>query len=289
MVFQGPRRHLLEVASRTQPAYSYRKGTHLICICQLMFIIGYARSSGVPTLGSFHGSEITYLFGFTNETDWIATDAISKYHFPRIRLKCPQILSVYFARNRDPNPPADSISLLRNINWPEYSTSAENPPLLSFFDSTVNITSDTYRKDAIKLMIQLLMQWSSCILSLSFLFQSRTILFFSSILTQMRGSVKISLLIGSRFEPGEYFPSVFRVRLHVVECWSMNLKKITYISRKHFKNGPDVFKDFQGFMHYRYHWGGRRCLTTCFQFYDRETVHKTTWFLVLYIPYVLEW
>jgi len=123
MVFQGSRRFMLEVASKIQPAYSYR----------------YVRGSSTPVLGAFHGSDIVYFFGFlSNETDWIAPDAI-----------------IYFARNRDPNPPADSISLLRNIKWPKYSTSPEDPPLLSFFDSTVNITSDTYRRDAIQLMIQL--------------------------------------------------------------------------------------------------------------------------------------
>jgi len=125
--FQATRRFLLEVASKTQPTYSYR----------------YVRGSSTPVLGAFHGSEIYDFFGFNNQTDWVATDAV-----------------IYFTRNLDPNPPADSISLLRNTKWPKWGSSAAYPPLLSFFDSapTVNITSDTFRSDAINLMIQLLKQ-----------------------------------------------------------------------------------------------------------------------------------
>ena len=64
---------------------------------------------------------------------------------------------VYFTRQNDPNPPAGSISLLRDTYWPQWSSSPSNPPLLSFYDPspTVNITSDTYRSDAMKLVIQL--------------------------------------------------------------------------------------------------------------------------------------
>lgn len=51
-----------------------------------MFIIGYARSSSIPVLGAFHSSEITYFFGASNKTDWMAPDAISKYRFFRTHL-----------------------------------------------------------------------------------------------------------------------------------------------------------------------------------------------------------
>ena len=75
----------------------------------------------------------------------------------RLSFKYSLISLVYFARNCDPNPPFDSISLLRNTNWPKWSSDAENPPLLSFFDPAplVNITVDTYRSEAIQLLIQL--------------------------------------------------------------------------------------------------------------------------------------
>lgn len=56
-----------------------------------MFIIGYVRGSSTPVLGAFHGSDIPYFFGFlSNETDWMASDAVSKSHFSRTRFKCAQ-------------------------------------------------------------------------------------------------------------------------------------------------------------------------------------------------------
>jgi len=127
MEFQGPRRFFLETASKTQPTYSYR----------------YLRGASTPTLGAFHASEIADFFGVSNQTDFLATDAF-----------------IYFAHTGNPNPPSNSISLLRNTNWPKWSSSVENPPLLSFFDPAplANITSDTYRGEAIKLMNQLLKQ-----------------------------------------------------------------------------------------------------------------------------------
>jgi hypothetical protein len=33
-----------------------------------------------PVFGASHGSDIPYFFGFSNETDWVATDAVSKYY-----------------------------------------------------------------------------------------------------------------------------------------------------------------------------------------------------------------
>jgi hypothetical protein len=93
----------------------------------------------------------------TQQIGWPPMLSVSTAFFSPIpRDPSQQILAVYFARHHNPNPPAHSISLLRNTNWSKWSSSIENPPLLSLFDKEVNITSDTYRSDAIKLMIQLL-------------------------------------------------------------------------------------------------------------------------------------
>jgi hypothetical protein len=88
----------------------------------------------------------------TQQVGWPPMPSVSTTFLPR---DPSQQIPVYFVRHHNPNPPAQSISLLRNTKWPKWSSSIENPPLLSFFDTEVNITSDTYRSDAIKLMIQL--------------------------------------------------------------------------------------------------------------------------------------
>ena len=65
--------------------------------------------------------------------------------------------AVYFAHKHNPNAPKDSISLLRNITWEKWSSNEENPPLLTFVDPvpSLTITSDTYRSEAMKLIIEL--------------------------------------------------------------------------------------------------------------------------------------
>jgi len=66
-------------------------------------------------------------------------------------------LAVYFAHKNNPNAPKDSISLLRNITWKKWSSSEEKPPLLTFVDPvpSMTITSDIYRSEAMKLVIEL--------------------------------------------------------------------------------------------------------------------------------------
>jgi hypothetical protein len=44
-------------------------------------IVGYVKGAGIPQLGAFHGSDIAYFFGFSNATDWVATDAVSKFYY----------------------------------------------------------------------------------------------------------------------------------------------------------------------------------------------------------------
>jgi len=40
---------------------------------------GYVRDASAPAFGVFHGSEIAYFFSFGSQSDFIATDALSKY------------------------------------------------------------------------------------------------------------------------------------------------------------------------------------------------------------------
>jgi len=125
LFFQAPRRFFLRIASKTQPTYSYR----------------YMRVGSQPVLGAAHGMDVPYFFGFGNQNDFMAVDSI-----------------IYFTHNCDPNAPTkNSISLLRNITWDKWSSSEENPPLLTFTDPppSVTITSDTYRSEAINLLIRL--------------------------------------------------------------------------------------------------------------------------------------
>jgi len=81
--------------------------------------------------------------------------------FTKLKTQLISIIQVYFVNTHDPNPPSDSISLLRNTHWPKWNDSECCPPLLTFFDPspTVNITPDTYRSEAMKLMNQLLLAW----------------------------------------------------------------------------------------------------------------------------------
>jgi len=81
MNFQAPRRFLLEIASKTQPAYSYRE------LIVILFYppklptsqSGYMRVGSQPVLGAAHGFDILDFFGLGNRTDFIAIDSISKY------------------------------------------------------------------------------------------------------------------------------------------------------------------------------------------------------------------
>ena len=81
MVFQAPRRFLLEIASKTQPAYSYRE---LLLISRysrkfLTLQSGYMWGASTPVLGAAHGTDIPEFLGMGNQTDFIAVDSISEY------------------------------------------------------------------------------------------------------------------------------------------------------------------------------------------------------------------
>jgi len=68
--------------------------------------------------------------------------------------------TVYFAHKGNPNAPRDSISLLRDITWEKWSSNEENPPLLTFVDPSMTITSDTSL--SICPLRDTLGKWSSC-------------------------------------------------------------------------------------------------------------------------------
>lgn len=49
------------------------------------------------------------------------------------------------------------------VNWPKWSSDATNPPILTFLDgngsnANVTITADTFRKDAVQLLIEIYLQ-----------------------------------------------------------------------------------------------------------------------------------
>jgi len=80
MVYQAPRRFLLGIASKTQPAYSYRELV-IISFYPLKLLTlqsGYMRVASVPLLGAAHAFDILDFFGLWNRTDFIAVDSISK-------------------------------------------------------------------------------------------------------------------------------------------------------------------------------------------------------------------
>jgi hypothetical protein len=67
---------------------------------------------------------------------------------------------VNFVNHLDPNAPKQikrNISLLENINWPQWITSTTSPPLFTFLDPapSVAITPDTFREGPINLLIDI--------------------------------------------------------------------------------------------------------------------------------------
>ncbi|KAF8125294.1 sterol esterase [Boletus edulis] len=131
--FQAPRRYTLRHLSRTQGVWSYL----------------WKRNKTIPTLGSFHGSDLQEFYDVTGNTDWVGTDAL-----------------VNFAYTLNPNVPPNGYpfgatqSLLANVYWPQYHP--HNPQLLTFEDSDVlTLTNDTYRAEQINVLdqVQDLMGW----------------------------------------------------------------------------------------------------------------------------------
>ncbi|CAA7262326.1 unnamed protein product [Cyclocybe aegerita] len=122
--FQAPRRFFSRITSKTQPVYGFR----------------YTRTSQPALLGVRHGADRDEFVGEGANPEFIGTDAL-----------------IYLTCNGDPNPPEGSKSLLRNVKWEPYSSSLDQPPLLTFVDgeSRVNITFDTHRSEAMELLTRL--------------------------------------------------------------------------------------------------------------------------------------
>ncbi|KAF8550231.1 alpha/beta-hydrolase [Imleria badia] len=122
--FQAPRRYTLHYLSRTQDVWSYL----------------WKRNKYIPTLGSFHGTDLQTFYDLTGSSDWVGTDAI-----------------VNFAYTLNPNVPPKGYpsgaapSQLSNVCWPRYHH--HRPLLLTFEDPNVlTLTNDTYRAEAIKVL-----------------------------------------------------------------------------------------------------------------------------------------
>ena len=126
---------------------------HLKCL-----LLVFKRGQGTPDVGAFHGSDIPEFYGFNVSSDFIGTDALSM--FPN--LSCFQCgltyhgchyYSVNFANTGNPAIPYNSKSLLSNVDWQPWGSSAQHP-LLTFLDPApnVSITSDTYRAYAMNLL-----------------------------------------------------------------------------------------------------------------------------------------
>jgi carboxylesterase type B len=121
--FQAPRRFFLEAMSKTQTTFAFL----------------FKRGKATPTFGASHGSDVPEFYGTGASPDFIGTDAI-----------------VNFVHTANPNT-KNPASLLSKIDWQPWSSSATNPPLLTFLDPAPNvtITFDTYRADAMQLLIKI--------------------------------------------------------------------------------------------------------------------------------------
>ncbi|PBK68859.1 sterol esterase [Armillaria solidipes] len=130
--FQAPRRHFLEVASRTQPAWAYL----------------YSRGNTTAYVGAYHGSDLTEFFSFggsASGNDFIGTDAL-----------------VNFATNLDPNYSPNTtdrgISLLETTSWSEWTSAQRNMAHFTDSSSLLTSTTDTYRATAMQLLTNLSLQ-----------------------------------------------------------------------------------------------------------------------------------
>ncbi|KAF5314859.1 hypothetical protein D9619_007082 [Psilocybe cf. subviscida] len=141
LFFQAPRRFFMQAMSRTQKTYAflYKRGK----------VIPF------PFLGAFHISDIPEFYGTVSISgtppDFIGTDAL-----------------VNFVNTLDPNTPAktatnSSSSLLQNIKWLPWGSSLTQPPMLTFTDPapSVSITFDTYRKDAMNILNDIVLERAS--------------------------------------------------------------------------------------------------------------------------------
>ena len=136
----------------------------------LFFRSVFKRGKATPMLGSFHASDIPEFFGidllgFGAKPDFIGTDALGK--FSGLCMFCRTYNgvtyhSVNFANTGNPNTPQNPISLLSNVDWQPWSSSADHP-MLTFLDPVpeVSITYDDFRVPEINMLNKLFVQFAS--------------------------------------------------------------------------------------------------------------------------------
>ena len=115
---------------------------------------------GKGPLGAFHSSDIPEFYGSGASPDFIGTDALgmssnlSYYRCGSTDHGCYfYSLAVNFANTGNPAIPHNSNSLLSNVEWKPWDSSAQHP-LLTFLDPAPNVSIffDTYRVDAMNLL-----------------------------------------------------------------------------------------------------------------------------------------
>ncbi|SJK98687.1 uncharacterized protein ARMOST_01956 [Armillaria ostoyae] len=119
--FQAPRRHFLEVASITQPAWAY---------------------------WAYHGSDLTEFFSFggsASGNDFIGTDALVNF-------------ATNLDPNYSPNTTDRGISLLETTSWSEWTSAQRNMAHFTDSSSLLTSTTDTYRATAMQLLTNLSLQ-----------------------------------------------------------------------------------------------------------------------------------
>ena len=119
----------------------------------------WKRRKELTYLGSFHGGEISEMYGFTG--DHLGTDAISMHPLLHCFQPLIRIAPVSFINHHDPNYPkgCTASSRLSNVTWPKYTLSSRQ--MLLFSDNaTEEYTTipDTYRADGIAATIRVQME-----------------------------------------------------------------------------------------------------------------------------------
>lgn len=119
LIFQGPRRHLLEYASERKPAWSSLN----------------KRGKTTPVFGAVHASDISIWLG-RNTTNFAATDYL-----------------IHFVYYLNPNDISDSQSDANALYWPQWNEGKYSQKILTFMDhSTLQILEDDFRYDSIALL-----------------------------------------------------------------------------------------------------------------------------------------